>query len=173
MDFFVNAAKLLVLNAETLWYVGAIMVSIVITIIGVLKKFVFNHIANKGVRKTVLASSNIFLSFLTTAGYFWVDSRDWHWYWVGGAVTAITCILVYFIYENFHIRDVFHKIGSFAITKFSYLANVVWDKLFHKTDKNIKAEWKGVQKELQNFAKNEIKVATKKFAKADKELENL
>lgn len=173
MDFIFNALKYFLINAETLWYVGAIMVSVVITLIGVLKKFVFNHINNKGVRKTILASSNIFLSFASTAGYMWVEGGDWRWYWMGGCVTAIACILAYYFYENFHIREVVHKIGSFAIAKFMYIARLVWDKFFHKTDKNIEVEMKKVANELKAYAKSEIKVASKKFAKADDELKNL
>lgn len=173
MDFLQLAVKVALKNADKLWYVGAIMVSIVIAIVGVLKKFAFNRINNKGVRKTLLATSNIVASFITTAGYFAIDHINWRWFWLGGVITTIACILTYFVYENFHIRDVFHKIGSFAIDKFMYLLKLIWDKIFHKTDKNIKAEWKGVQKELETFAKNEMKEATKKFARADKELENL
>lgn len=173
MDFLQLSMKVALQNAEKLWYVGAILVSIVIALVGVLKKYGINHIQNKGVRKTLLATSNIVFSFISTAVYFVIDNINWRWYWVGGIITTFACIATYFVYENYHIREAVHKVGGYALGKISYLAKLVWDKLFNKTDKKIKVETKKVYHELKNYAQNEFKLATNKIAKADKELENL
>jgi hypothetical protein len=173
MDFIVTAVKIGLKNAETLWYVGAIMVSTVIMVIGLLKKPVFNHIKNKDARRTLLALTNIILSYAATACYFWVEGLNWRWYWIAGFITTVTSILTYFLYENFWIRNLVHTIGEFTIDKLAHLAKLIFSKSIGKSDKSIKAEFKQVTKELEHFAKVEIKSATKKLAKADKELENL
>jgi hypothetical protein len=146
---------------------GAIMVSIVITLIGMLKKFAFNHIKNKQARKTALATSNIIFSYATTAGFFWLDSKDWKWFMMGGAITTFTCIVVYFFYENFHLREVIHAIGNFAISKIVYVAKLA----FHKNADELKVEAQKACNEVKEFAKNELK--KKKRARADEELKNL
>lgn len=173
MDFIQLAFKVGIDNAETLWVVGAIMVSVVIAVVGILKPIAFNKISNKAIRKTILAFANIALSFVATLGYFLIEGINFRWYYIGAIITSVTCIVTYWLYENFHVRDLIHKIGAFAIDKFAYLAKIVLAKLVDKTDKSVNTEFKKVTSELQAYAKAEIKSATKKIAKADKELQNL
>jgi hypothetical protein len=173
MDFIALAFETMVKNAKTLLVAEAIMVSIVIMLIGVLKKVAFNHIHNKEVRKALLGLTNIAFSFGATFVYFLIKGIPFKWYWFGGLATSVACIIIYFLYENFYIRKAFHKIGTFAIDKFAYLAKLVWDKANNESDKSLNVEFKKVTQELNAYAKAEIKSATKKLAKADKELENL
>jgi hypothetical protein len=172
MDFIQLAVKVGLDNAEKLWVVGAIMVSAIIFLVGTLKYFAFDKIKNKDLRKSVVAFSNIALSFGATSLYFLIEHINWRWYWVGAVITSITCIVIYWFYENSHLRELIHKIGSFAIDKFAYLAKVILAKLVAKTDKSVEQEFKKVTSELKTFAKNEMQIATKKL-KSDREFSNL
>lgn len=149
------------------------MVSTIIVIIGILKPILFNRIPYKALRKTALALTNVGASFGATAIYFLIEGINWRWYVIGSFITAITTILTYWLYENTHFRDLIHKIGAFTIDKLAYLAKIVLAKLVNKTDKSVDAEFKKVTSELKAFAQAEIKSATKKIVKADKELQNL
>ena len=167
MGFIFTAFQNVFVNVEPILYTGAIMVSVVITLIGMLKKVAFDHIKNKQARKTVLATSNILFSYLSTAGYFWLDKKDWKWFMLGGAITTFACIVVYFFYENFHLREVIHAVGKFVISKFVYLVKLA----FRSTRAEFDAESKKVCNEIKEFTKNELK--SKKKSKVDEELKNL
>jgi hypothetical protein len=148
---------------------GAIMVSAVITLIGILKPILFDRIRCKLLRKAILATSNIFLSFVSTAFYFLFDGRNWDWYVYASCVTAITCVLTYFVYENYGLRDGIHKIGTLALNKFGKIAKLWFNKA---PNAKIESEVKQAKAELKLAVNAELK-PVKKSKKKDKELENL
>jgi hypothetical protein len=169
MEIIVSVAKKLFAEWQTLAYVGAIMVSTVITLIGILKPIIFDRIRCKLLRKMLLATSNIVFSFLATAVYFLVDGRNWEWYVCASWVTAITCVLTYFVYENYGLRDGIHKVGTLAINKFGKILYLIWRR---ESPTKIDAEIEKAHNELKATVRTEIK-PTKKSNKKDKELENL
>lgn len=173
MDFLQLAFKVMLGNAEKLMVAGAIMVSVIIMLVGALKHFVFSRIKNDDIRKTVLSLMSVALSFVATFAYFLIEGINWRWYVIGSLITSVACIIVYHFYENYHIRKLVHKIGSFAIDKFAHLAKVILAKIADMDDTSVEAEFKKVTQELTNFAKSEIKSTAKKIAKSDKELQNL
>lgn len=172
MDYIQLAAKVILSNAQELMVAGAIMVSVIIMLVGMLKHYVFNRIKNDDVRKTVLSLASVGFSFVATFAYFLIEGINWRWYVLGSLLMSIACIVVYHFYENYHLRKLVHKIGNFAIDKFAYLAKVILAKIADNSDKSVEAEFKKVTQELNAFAKAEIKSASKRL-KHDKELENL
>ena len=149
---------------------GAIMVSTIIVFMGILKPLVFNRIPYKAVRKSALAFSNIFLSFVATAIYFVIRDINWELYVLASLVTSVACIVTYWLYENTHLREGIHKVGELAIDKIAYVAKLA---LSGKNTKTIDAEIKKATEELKATAKAELKLHPKKSKNKDKELENL
>jgi hypothetical protein len=173
MDFILLAVKVMIANAERLLVAEAVMVSIVIMAVGMLKNAVSKHIKNDDARKTVLSLMSVAFSFVATFVYFLIESINWRWYVIGAVLTSLACIITYHFYENYHLRKFVHKVGNFAIDKFAYLAKVILEKIADMSDKSVEAEFKKVTQELTSFAKAEIKSTAKRIAKADKELKNL
>ena len=171
MDFILLATKEILKHAEELALWSAVMVSMIIAFVGIIKPFVFpNH---KALRKTTLSLMNIVASFAATAIYFFVNNISWQWYYAGSFLMVVATIVTYHLYENFHLRDAIHKIGNFTIDKFACLAKVLLTKLVNKSEVNAKAEVQNVMKEVTAYAKTELKKTQKKSVKQDKELENL
>lgn len=105
---------------------GLIVVSAVITIMGILKKAIIDRIPNKLVRKIVLAFSSVVLVFPLTALYFVGDKINFDHYWVGCALNASATIIVYWLYENTGCRNLFHKVGNITIGKLvKYIARQI------------------------------------------------
>ena len=171
MDFYQLAMKEIINHAEELAIWGTIMVSMIIAVVGMVKPFVFpNH---KALRKTTLSLMNIGASFASTAIYLGYNGYDWKWYFAGSFLMVVATIVTYHIYENYHLREAIHKVGSFAIDKFACLFKAIWTKIVKGGNVNVKAEAKNTFVEIATFTKTEIKKASKKAVKHDKDLENL
>lgn len=173
MDFILLAFKVMIANAERLLVAEAVMVSIVIMAVGMLKNTVSKLIKNEDIRKTVLSLMSVAFSFVATFVYFLIESINWRWYVIGAILTSLACIITYHFYENYHLRTFVHKVGEYAIDKFAHLAKVILGKIADQNDKSVEVEFKKVTQELTSFAKAELKSTAKKIAKADKELKNL
>ena len=149
---------------------GAIMVSAIIVIMGLIKPL-FNRISCKQLRKSALAFTSIFLSFLATACFFVIRrGTDWELYWIASLMTSLACIVTYWFYENTCLREAIHKIGNLAIDK---VANILKMLLNEKDAKAINSEIKKATEELKATARVELKSISKKSNKNDKEWENL
>ena len=171
MDFILLATKEILKHAEELALWSAVMVSMIIALVGMIKPFVFpNH---KALRKTTLSLMNIVGSFAATAVYFFVNGYSWKWYSAGSFLMVVSTIVTYHLYENFHLRDAVHKVGNFAIDKFACLAKFLLTKFVTHSEVNAKAEVQKTFKEVGEYAKTELKKAQNKPVKHDKELENL
>ena len=130
MDFILLATKEILKHAEELTLWSAVMVSMIIAFVGMIKPWVFpNH---KALRKTTLSLMNIGASFAATAIYFFANGISWQWYYAGSFLMVVATIVTYHLYENFHLRDALHKIGNFAIDKFACLAKVILTKLCYE-----------------------------------------
>ena len=169
MEMIKNFWDIVSVRYSELIVVGAIIVSAIIVLIGILKPVIFNRIPNKLVRKALLAFSNVFLSFAGTAIYFAVDGIDWQWYWIAAGATSASCILCYWLYENTCLRDLFDTVGRLTLHKVAELALVI----FNSTEKKqIEDAMEKVSAEIKETTQKEIKKASKSLKK-DKELENL
>jgi hypothetical protein len=107
------------LNRE-IWvmYGGLITVGVTIFLMGVLKKLFGDKIQNKLVRKTVLAFFSVVLVAPITATYLIFNTAsgiDYFWYMY--ALNAIGTIVVYWFYENTHLRELLALIGRNTIMK--------------------------------------------------------
>ena len=167
LNYAMNAVKL---YWRDLAVVGAIMVSAIIVIIGLLKPIVFNRIPYKPLRKSALAFSDVLLSFIATAIYFVIRDINWEFYWLASLITSTACIITYWLYENTCFRNLIQKLGTLTIDKFSRVAKLA---ILNEDSKEIEAELKKATEEIKATAKTEIKAFSQKSLTKDKELENL
>lgn len=145
-----------------LW--GAIMVSAIIVLIGLLKPFIFNKIKNNQLRKATLALSNVVSCFVVTMLKFLVDNHDFENYWVASLSLSVCCIITYWLYENTCLRNLISLIGKKTLAK-------VWSVVIvaaTENDKDVKTEVEKAKVELKAHASNSIKEYTN-----DKDLKNL
>lgn len=150
--------------------VGVIMVSAIIMFIGILKPVLFNKIKNKGVRKGLLALSDIVFAFIATAVYFLIESINWEYYWVASAITSLATIVAYWVYENTSLRTLIEKIGTIALKKFVRVGLA----LFTADEKSeVEQTLNTVIDEVKSATKAELKSTSNALKKGDKELENL
>ena len=150
---------------------GAVMVSLVIAFLGLIKP-AFKRIKNEELQKSAIAFSSILLSFCATAVYFAFRPVDrWDLYWIASLMTSAACILTYWLYEYVpYLRTGVHKLLHFIIDKTAHILNMIVDG---KSAEEVKGEVKKATEELKATAKAELKLNPKKSTKKDKELENL
>lgn len=147
--------------------VGAIMVCSIIFIVGAMKPVLFNKIANKQLRKFLLALSDVVGAFAATAIYFVAKGINWQYYWIASAITTVATVFVYWLYECTPCRSVIDKIGTIAIKKIVKMGLV----LFTENEKyKVEKELGKLATELKNEAINELGKSAKY---ADKELNKL
>lgn len=119
MEVFLESIHRIWLNFET-WVVigGLISVGVTIFLMGLFKSVLANRIKNKAVRKTVLAFASLFVVAGVTAVYLYTNTAhglDYFWYMY--AVNAVGTIVVYFFYENTHVRELLSLIGRNTVFK--------------------------------------------------------
>lgn len=82
---------------------GVCIVSIVIFIVGALKKKWFGKIQNEHIKRAVTFTAGIFSSYAGTAGYFLWEKMAWDKYWFAGAVCSAACIVAYQFLRNYGV----------------------------------------------------------------------
>ena len=124
-----------------------VMVSLIITIIGLAKPIIFNRIKNKELRKAALALTNVAACFLAAFIYFL--RRDWNfdYYVLASVALSMASIFTYYLYETIpYVRSIIGGIGQNALSRIlnvSLLAVATDDANAVKTElKNAKAETK-------------------------------
>ena len=152
IEFVVKCVQVLFANCEEALTGGIIVTSAVIVIMGVLKKFLFDKVQNKLVRKVLLAFTSVFLSFIGTLIYFLADGINFDYYGIGSALNAVLTIVMYWLYENTLLRNFVQYVGEKAISaalKFILTKN-------NKEEKLLKAE-----------VKSEVKAKAEKYDYTD------
>ena len=143
-----------------------VMVSLIITIIGLAKPIIFNRIKNKELRKATLALTNVVACFISAFIYF--IRRDWNfdYYVLASVALSMASIFTYYLYETIpYVRTIIGGIGQNALSR---ILNV--SLLAVATD-----DANAVNTELKN-AKVETKLELTKVAtkiKEDKDLKGL
>jgi hypothetical protein len=148
-----------------------IMVSALIVFIGLfIKPFVKKLITNGAVRGSLMAFTSIAMSFASVAVTFWVHEWNFAYYlWVAGAFSVWT-VFVYWLYENTHLREGIHWVGSFILKKFTGLEVKSLTELksfLKKIEPEVTEAAKPVFTETVSTASTYVK------SKVDKELKNL
>lgn len=168
-DFIVKYASLFLANWQRALIGGIVVVSVVITLMGILKKTCIGKIANKNVRKVVLAFSSVILSFPITALYFLADSINFNHYWIGAGLDAVAVIIAYWLYENTLLRNFFHFVGKNVIVRFiKFLATSLLKSgngdskedliVFKETVAEVKKDTKkALVDSLSNFNEDDLK----------------
>ena len=148
---------------------GGIIVSCIIAFIGILKTVIINKIPNKIVRKVTLSILSILCSFGCTAVQFLIKNIEFANYLYIAIPTSLATILVYWVYENFAIRDLVLKIGNLTLGKVCKILTSLIKKIF--TGEKI-----DVSKELVaglNTIKDEIVKEIPDHLAHDKEIDKL
>lgn len=114
MTGFVNA---LLENWRQVLVGGAIVISAVIVIMGMIKKL-FDKVPNKYLRKFLLALTSVVLVLPVSAIYFVCAGIDYQYFWGDYALLAGATIITYWLYENTCLRELIQKIGSLTLGKF-------------------------------------------------------
>lgn len=96
---------------------GAIVISAVIVIMGMIKKL-FDKVANKYLRKFLLALTSVVLVLPVSAIYFVCAGIDYKYFWGDYALLSCATIVTYWLYENTCLRELIHKIGSLTLGRF-------------------------------------------------------
>lgn len=146
----------IVANWQNLLLGCIIVFSAVIVVMGILKKAVFNKIANKLVRKILLAFGSVILSLPFTALYDVADGIPFDYYWVDAIVNAVATVLAYWLYENTGLRNFIGYIGKKALC--------VFVKIFANTIDTEKPDVKLIQSQV-NDLKKEVKTEVVKSSK--------
>lgn len=124
MEWLYNCIQWILSDWKTVLLGGLIVVSVVIFLMGVLKKILFDKVKNKMLRKTLLSFSSIILVAPATA--VWIVSKGWSWdwnvFWTLYAVNSVATVLIYWFYEGTHVRELLSLIGKNTIAK--------WFKVF-------------------------------------------
>lgn len=127
---------------------GLIVVGVVIFLMGVLKKLLFDKIQTKLVRKIVLSFSSLVLVLPCTFCLCLYYKLDTSYFWVFYAINAISTITVYWFYENTGLRNLLSLIGENTLNKIL--------RAIFKSEKSVE----GIAKSLEN-AMEEIDKDTK------------
>ena len=158
MDWLLKDIWSIWLNREIwLFYGGLITVSVTIFLVGALKALIGNKIQNKLVRKTVLSFVSVALVAPITAIYLALNTvNGFTYYWYIYAFNAVCTIVVYWFYENTHLRELLALIGRNTILKAT-------KALFSKDEKAVPTAMQSIR--------NDAKKVIKSYSEDD--LENL
>lgn len=133
----------------------SIIVSLNIFLIGALKTFIFNKLANSLLRKAVCFTSSLVLLAGLTTIYFWVRELNFEYFIYMFAVLCPLEIVVYAGYENWGIRNLVDWIAKNTLLK---VCPILVDGLKTSSkDKTALAEAiQGVEKETKTKIVTEI-----------------
>lgn len=164
-----NVISLFGENFNDIIVCGVIMVSAIIVAIGLLKPLLFNRIANKHLRGSVIAFTNVAACFGTLFVYFLINGISFDHYVIASVALSVSCIVTYWLYEFTRLRDLINLIGGIVLRKVfnASLLAVTTDDI-----NAVKQELKHTGTELKSYTKTEIKKASSKI-KEDKDLKGL
>lgn len=117
-NWLFDAVRYIFYNRGTLLVGGAIVVGVVIFLMGVFKKLVGNRISNANVRKTILAFLSIALVIPITALHISIQGFGYDSYWIRVILNTISTVLVYWVYECTHCRELLNLIGKNTVDLF-------------------------------------------------------
>ena len=133
---------------------GVIIACAIIALVGILKKFLFNKISNKLVRKVVLACTSVVLVLPATALYFVSADVGFNYYWLSCLAIAVLTVIGYWLYEHTGLRNLISYIGNTVVLKYgSTLVGIVKEKADSQTAEEM-------LKDANNSAKQTVKETT-------------
>lgn len=117
-DWILHGAHYFLSNWEDLLAGGVVVMSVVIFLMGCLKKIAINRIKHDLLRKIILAWSSVLLTLPLTAASVVANGFDWNYFWTIYAGNSIQTILVYWLYENTALRDGLAWFGKSTLGRF-------------------------------------------------------
>lgn len=141
-EWIVSNATYFLSNWEDLLMGGAIVVSVVIFLMGVLKGLLLNKIKNELARKVILAWTSLIVVLPVTALYLVVKGANMDHFWFIYTVNCVITVLTYWLYENTALRNSLHAVGKKIVMAF-----ISGEKIPKKDAKEILTE---VVKDLSN-----------------------
>lgn len=105
-------------NESDLFVGGVIIVGVVIALMGILKKLKpIKNIKNNTARKVILAWMSVFLTVGLTVASMYLNELKQDHFWALCVINSAGTILIYWLYENTALRNLFEKIGKSVINK--------------------------------------------------------
>lgn len=156
-EFFVTAMQVALANWQRVVIGGAIVVCSLIVFLGAIKPLIFDKIACKPLRKSLLALTSMALVLPFTAIHFLIDRISFDYYWYACILLAPTVIIVYWLYENTNIRLLIKNLGEKTWNKWLVLfaAGIV-----EENNEKVKAQALSTSKETKKYIAQELKKAS-------------
>lgn len=117
IDWIVSLTDYIFSNWQSLLVGGLVVMGVVIFLMGVLKKLVFNRLQNKLLRKVILSFFSLILVLPATVLSILYNKFDMDYFWVFYTVNAFGTIIVYWFYENTGLRNLLALIGKNTVLK--------------------------------------------------------
>lgn len=169
-EFFVTAMQLALANWQRCAIGGAAVVCSLIVFLGTIKPLIFDKIACKPLRKSLLALTSLALVLPFTAVAFIVDRINFDYYWVACALLAPCVIITYWLYEVSNLRELIVKLGEKTWNKWVvYFASAIVEK----DNEKIQLSFLNSLNQEKKVEEKAIKHATSVKKNKDEELNNL
>lgn len=118
LNYFAGLGGYVAIDGQKILMGGVTVVGVVIFLMGILKNLsVVKNMKNKTIRKIVLSWLSIILTVGITVLSVWLNELKQEHFWVICLVNSIGTILLYWVYENTAVRDLFALIGRNTIAK--------------------------------------------------------
>lgn len=162
-EWLIQMGKFVLSNWKECLVGSVIVVSVVIFLVGCLKKSCKR--LSKPLRKTLLFVTSLALVAPLTLGHMYLKNWGFNHFWVMYAINALTLVASYAGYENLHIREALHWIGRNTVLR---LFDAVY-KAFHSEKENTNTVLIQSTKQALSEAENLLKQHSYK----DDDLKNL
>lgn len=162
-EWVIQMGKFLLSNWRECLLGGTVVVSIVIFLVGCLKKVMGDK--HKSLRKTILFISSLVLVAPFTLGNIYLNHWDFKFFWVMYLINCLYLITVYAGYENLHVREGLHWLGKNTILR---LFDAVYVAFHNKDQKTENLVAQAVEKSLKD-----AEMLLKKHVYKDDDLKNL
>lgn len=118
LNYFAGLGGYVAIDGQKILMGGVTVVGVVIFLMGILKNVGFiKNMKSKTVRKIVLSWLSIILTVGITVLSVWLNELKQDHFVVICIVNSVCTILLYWVYENTALRDLFAFIGKHTIAK--------------------------------------------------------
>jgi hypothetical protein len=118
LNYFAGLGGYVAIDGQKILMGGVTVVGVVIFLMGILKNVGFiKNMKNKTIRKVVLSWASIVLTVGITVLSVWLNELKQEHFVVICIVNSISTILLYWLYENTAVRDLFALIGKHTVSK--------------------------------------------------------
>lgn len=158
-EWFIHNAEYFLSDWQNLLVGGVVVMSVVIFLMGVLKKIAFNRIKHDLLRKIVLAWSSVLVALPVTAVSVVCNGFSWSYFWAIYILNAVGTILVYWFYENTALRDALALLGKKTVMKFigAGVSNQEFSKINNEVNQDAQSLIAEATKSASKYKDDDLK----------------